>query len=146
MGSIDARASEPRRWPPRWHLLEPDQPARPVAPAPADERRTASEQAIVCAACGHEITSERERIRILESHEHRFMNPAGFLFRIGCFARADGCLPVGAPSEEYPWFPGYDWRIALCAGCGEHLGWLFHSGERSFFGLCLDRLRPGGAT
>jgi len=127
--------------------LERDAPPdRASAPAATDERQTAPERAIVCATCGHAITRERERIRILEAHEHRFMNPAGFLFHIGCFARAQGCVPIGAPSAEYPWFPGFDWRIALCGGCSDHLGWLFQSPDRSFFGLRLDRLRAGGAT
>jgi hypothetical protein len=114
--------------------------------APLDERQPAPERAIVCAACGHTITRERERIRMLDTHEHRFMNPAGFLFHIGCFAHAEGCLPVGPASADYPWFPGFDWRIALCAGCHDHLGWLFQSSDRSFFGLRLERLRAGGAT
>ena len=26
---------------------------------------------------------------------------------------------------EDSWFPGYGWRIASCAICGNHLGWLF---------------------
>jgi hypothetical protein len=144
MGSIDTPASEPRRG--RQWLLDGEQPKAPAAPAPAAGERVAPERAIVCATCGHPVTSERERIAVLEAHEHRFMNPAGLLFHIGCFARADGCLVIGPPSDDYPWFPGYDWRIALCAACGEHLGWQFQSGERSFFGLRLDRLRAGGAT
>ena len=117
-----------------------------MVPVLVDEREPAHHPAIVCATCGHAITSEQERISVLEAHEHRFMNPAGLLFHVGCFARADGCLPIGEPSDDYPWFPGYHWRIALCAGCSDHLGWLFQSGERAFFGLRLDRLRAGGAT
>jgi hypothetical protein len=147
MGSTATTASDPRRWAPRARLLEADPPpAGSRAPAPADQRRAAPESAILCATCGQTITRERERIRILEAHEHRFMNPVGSLFHIGCFAHAEGCLPIGAASADYPWFPGFAWRIALCARCGEHLGWLFEAGDRSFFGLRLDRLRAGGAT
>ena len=76
------------------------------------------------------------------SHEHRFMNPAGLVFHFGCFAEAIGCLIVGPDSLEYAWFPGFAWRYALCASCGEHLGWQFRNGETDrFFGLILNRLR-----
>jgi hypothetical protein len=79
------------------------------------------------------------------AHEHRFMNPAGVLFHIGCFAPAMGCTIVGPDSLEYPWFPGFAWRYAMCGSCGQHLGWHFRQrGEDehdAFFGLILDRLR-----
>jgi hypothetical protein len=70
------------------------------------------------------------------------MNPAGFLFHIGCFAEAIGCVIVGPDSLEYAWFPGFAWRFALCGQCGSHLGWHFRSdGRGAFFGLILNRLR-----
>jgi hypothetical protein len=128
-------------------LLEREaSPPLAVVPVPADQRQRRAEEVIVCVTCAHPITREGARIRILDAHEHRFMNPAGFLFHIGCFAHADGCLVLGETSEDYPWFPGCAWRVALCAGCGDHLGWRFQSSERTFFGLRLDRLRAGGAT
>jgi hypothetical protein len=99
-------------------------------------------RAIVCASCGHPITTEGARIPVLDAHEHRFMNPAGLLFHIGCFAEAPGCLVIGSASEEYPWFPGFSWRLALCGACADHLGWHFQAaGGSAFFGLRLDRLR-----
>jgi hypothetical protein len=128
-------------------MLESDDlPKGGAAPAPIQDRDLAREAAIVCARCGNAVTSARQRIAVLESHEHRFMNPAGALFHIGCFARADGCVAVGPPSDDYPWFPGFDWRVALCAACADHLGWLFQSASTSFFGLRLDRLRDADAT
>ena len=70
------------------------------------------------------------------------MNPVGLVFHFGCFAEAIGCLIVGPDSLEYAWFPGFAWRYALCASCGEHLGWQFRNGETDrFFGLILNRLR-----
>ena len=81
------------------------------------------------------------------------MNPAGVTFHIGCFASAIGCTIVGPDSLEYPWFPGFAWRYAMCASCGQHLGWNFRrarqpgnrdsagdSGDSFFFGLIVDRL------
>jgi hypothetical protein len=28
-------------------------------------------------------------------------------------------------SGEHTWFPGYEWSMASCCSCGEHLGWAF---------------------
>jgi hypothetical protein len=80
------------------------------------------------------------------AHEHRFMNPGGFLYHVGCFASAVGCTVVGPDSPEYPWFVGFLWCCAHCGGCGQQLGWRFRGGGAApFFGLILDRLRdaPG---
>ena len=118
-------------------------PAEPD-PAPDPDHATAPEAAIVCAACLGTITSPRHRIAMSGAHEHRFMNPAGYLFHIGCFAEAVGCAVVGPPSDEYPWFPGFTWRIACCGHCRVHLGWHFRNAdETGFFGLVLARLRGG---
>lgn len=117
-------------------------------PAPDPDRQTTAreERSVVCAACLATVTSTRHRMAVSGSHEHRFVNPAGLLFHIGCFAEAIGCIVVGPDSLEYPWFPGFAWRYAMCASCGRHLGWHFRSeGNPGFFGLILDRLaEPAG--
>lgn len=98
-------------------------------------------RAILCAACRHEITRERHRIQVADGHEHRFFNPAGHLFHIGCFRSAPGCRSEGNPTMEFTWFPGFAWCYALCGGCSAHLGWKFESGAAEvFFGLVLNRL------
>jgi hypothetical protein len=127
---------------------EPGKPS-PIEPVgrPCVGERTRAEPAIVCAACAAAITSARYRIAMNGSHEHRFMNPAGILFHIGCFSEAIGCAVLGPPSDEYPWFPGYSWRFALCGQCRQHLGWHFRqAGEPGFFGLILNRLRQTSET
>ena len=117
------------------------QPARKAAPDASQQTSSGSGRGLVCAACGHRITSERERISVLDSHEHRFFNPTGFLFHIGCFRNAPGCLAIGHPSTEFTWFPGFAWCHAMCDGCGQHLGWRFSDSEgNSFFALVLNRL------
>ena len=111
-------------------------------PAPAAIPKI--ESAILCSVCGFTVTTDHHRIKMQGRHEHRFMNPAGFLYHLGCFAEAVGCVTVGPASSEYPWFPGFLWRFALCGGCRTHLGWHFSDEEgTSFFGLILDRLRGG---
>jgi len=96
---------------------------------------------LLCAICGHRITHTGERIRVNGSHQHTFANPHGFVFRIGCFLSAPGCLEE--PSDEtteFTWFAGYAWRIEVCGGCFSHLGWGFRSEDHRFHGLVVDRL------
>ena len=94
----------------------------------------------MCAGCLHAITTTDARIEMSGGHAHTFANPHGFVFQIGCFAVAPGCDEASAPSTEFSWFPGYAWQVALCRGCGAHLGWLFRSGDSRFHALIVDRL------
>ena len=52
---------------------------------------------------------------------------------------APGAAPAGGASDEFTWFPGYSWRIALCRDCGRHMGWQF-LGDDDFFGLIKTHL------
>jgi hypothetical protein len=108
-----------------------------VKPRARAVRDPAPDVAVLCRSCGHEVTRRAARTRA-----HRFMNPAVYLFHLGCFARADGCAVEGPSSLEYPWFEGHAWRFALCGGCGAHLGWRFEppTGAAPFFGLRLDQI------
>jgi hypothetical protein len=93
-----------------------------------------------CAACATRVTDEDAAIEAAGAHRHRFVNPAGAVFAIGCFASA-GCTVDGEPTDEFTWFPGYAWSYAACANCREHLGWCYESaGGLRFFGLILQRL------
>jgi len=65
----------------------------------------------------------------------------GIKFNFGCFQKAPGCSALGIATDEYTWFSGYKWQLAVCAGCGEHLGWLFR-GESGFYGLITALLVP----
>ena len=113
----------------------------PVKPAVEDEHGLLSGRRIVCAACGHAITTERQRIEVKGRHEHRCVNPDSVIFHIGCFHRAPGCIVHGVPITEFTWFPGFAWNYALCAGCFSLLGWHYQGADAAgFFGLILDRL------
>jgi len=96
---------------------------------------------IRCRHCGYLITRPYARITVQGAHEHSFANPHGLVFRIGCFSTAEGCAFAGPLSNEFTWFKGHSWRIAVCGSCLVHLGWLFVSGAGSRFnGLILDQL------
>lgn len=104
------------------------------------------EMRLFCAACRHPVTHQDQRMAVAGGHEHRFTNPHGITFHIGCYREATGCAPVGAAVAEFSWFRGYAWRIALCANCRTHLGWRFQSDSDYFHGLIVARLTSAGPT
>ncbi len=98
---------------------------------------------LYCTACHAPITRQADRISINEQHEHVFANPHGYIYHIGCFAQAPGCVRAGEAAEFFSWFPGYAWQIALCRRCLAFLGWTFHSSHSQFWGLILEKLIAG---
>jgi len=96
---------------------------------------------LCCAECKYPIARKSDRIQINEKHQHVFANPHGYIFQIGCFAQAPGCVIAGEETSFFSWFPGYVWRFALCGQCLTLLGWAFRSHESQFLGLILDKLQ-----
>ena len=95
---------------------------------------------ILCRECLNIITEPEEKIIINGSHTHSFANPHGLVFQIGCFGAAKGCVFDGFFSDEFTWFKGYSWKVAVCKKCGSHMGWKFNSPASGFAGLILDNL------
>jgi hypothetical protein len=127
----------------RYQMLRvlPDKSPEDLQVEEYDEQETEEEKAIVCAQCRHSITSTAQRIEINGMHQHTFFNPYGIIYEIGCFQSAQGCGHVGPTTDEFSWFPGYGWRIAVCSSCLTHLGWLYSAPDKeSFHGLILDHL------
>lgn len=96
-----------------------------------------------CCRCGHEVTREDARGEISGKHVHQLTNPFGFTFTVGCFWHAQGCQEFGPDVAADSWFPGYRWTLALCGGCGIHLGWRYTGSGPTFHGLVLVRLCNG---
>ena len=106
-----------------------------------DKKEPDKDEYILCRQCNHVITSQEERISVDGAHQHTFANPHGILFEIGCFRTAVGCGYTGHATDDFTWFKGFSWRIAVCGSCITHLGWFFvSSGNYNFNGLILDRL------
>ena len=127
----------------RFDSLNWGQIERHLLEANEEEERNDPGQNLYCIHCGNAITREDQRIPVQGKHQHVFSNPHGIIFRIGCFATAPGCGQVGTATEEWTWFPGYAWQIALCLGCGSHLGWHYrHRDGNLFYGLILRHLIP----
>jgi hypothetical protein len=120
-------------------------PRRGDAPgsAASDAGTGRDDRDLVCASCGHRITSVDARIEQAGAHEHTFVNPGGFVHHLGCFALAPGCAYAGATETAFSWFPGWTWQIADCGRCRMHLGWIFRCGGEQFHGLLVGKLRPG---
>ena len=115
-------------------------PSRDIYELADSLMKTEDERALRCSQCGHAITSDKERLTVQGGHRHTFVNPGGYVYIIGCFRGAPGCVGFGEASSKHTWFPGRMWRLALCGSCWSHIGWSFESPEESFFGLIVDRL------
>ena len=94
----------------------------------------------ICSICKNLITYTKEKTKISGSFDHRFVNPEGFKFHIGCFKFCPGIAKRGSYTKEHSWFPPFLWNFGHCAQCGNHLGWYYQSGEDSFYVLILDRI------
>jgi hypothetical protein len=133
-------------------LLLQRTPQRPADSHRPDERTAPEDDTgriLVCGSCLHAITTTGASIEMAGSHAHTFSNPHGLVFHIRCFAVAPGCVAASEASTYFSWFAGYAWKVAVCRGCAEHLGWLFLSDDSRFHGLIADRLAetegPGSA-
>ena len=50
---------------------------------------------VVCATCSHVIARRSDQIDVNGSFDHRFTNPYGLEFHVGCFSEALGCALSG---------------------------------------------------
>lgn len=98
------------------------------------------EEGVFCRVCRHLITRPADRLVIDGDFSRVFANPHGLVFEIGYFRQAPGCLAVSPFSDEFTWFPGYQWRVSCCRSCQTHLGWFFLSDSHGFWGLILEKL------
>jgi hypothetical protein len=94
----------------------------------------------ICGECSQVICKSEARTNFGDAFEHTFFNPAGILFRIGCFTTAPGVAIHGTPSDDFSWFPGYYWQAVTCRKCDQHMGWHFTGSGTPFFGLILPRM------
>ncbi len=105
-----------------------------------EEKRDRKRFVYVCKFCKTKITAPIFEIAVQEKHIHLCANPHGILFEVACFSKAWNYLPVGTPTLEFTWFPGYRWQIILCSSCLAHLGWEYSSPVQTFVGLIRPRL------
>ena len=118
----------------------PDEPIK--APKPIfDNPSLASTDRMVCAQCGDDITRSSQRIAVNGSHRHAVPTAHGIDQEIGCFSLAPGCLSMGHFALDFGQPTEGFWQMAVCAGCGNHLGWHHQTDDAfGFYGLILDHL------
>jgi hypothetical protein len=126
----------------------PSPPAEGAGTAPAARALDRHHGSVICRRCGTFVAELTSKIEVNGAHAHAFINPAGLIFRVGCFAEAPGVCALGEASADWSWFAGFTWQAAICRGCNEHLGWCYASGVARFTALILDRVaevgqRPG---
>lgn len=106
-----------------------------------EQNKEEEEKYILCNHCEYRITLPEYQIEVQGEFNHTFLNPAGRIYNIGCFKKAEGCLVLGELTSEWSWFHGFEWQVATCSQCFKHLGWFYSSKtEQTFFGLILDAL------
>ncbi|BHF72535.1 hypothetical protein SprV_0401560200 [Sparganum proliferum] len=105
---------------------------------------------MACVSCKRNMSSQKDVICLAqEGSLQTYVNPHGIVFDMLTLSRViQGSVElVGESSTEYSWFPGYAWTIAHCAGCYNHVGWLFTAVSedlrpRMFWGIKRDALVP----
>ena len=113
-----------------------EKPGASILSAPEEKEQ----KGVLCRTCLEIITSEEAEREKSGQFEHTFTNAYGYVFRVGCFSDAPGCIIVGEPTEEFTWFNRYSWQFCLCRNCMTHMGWHYRSGSDSFYGLILSEL------
>ena len=95
---------------------------------------------LVCASCGHYVTTVSEKKNVFGRHDHAFPY-FNHVVQLGSYAEAPGCNSVERVSYGYSWFRGYAWQIQVCENCYTQLGWKYTSPDDSFYGLVFKTLR-----
>src|SRR5690606_37015718 len=72
-----------------------------VAPLGDSAPSALGEDWLACAACGAFVALARDRASVNGAHSHSFINPAGLIFRVGCFSEAPGARSVGEESAHF---------------------------------------------
>jgi hypothetical protein len=123
-------------------------PKRAQDPAERPAAGSAEKTRLVCRTCGTTI-STTDAVLPRGDWPLVFANPQGRVFELVLLRAAQALVFVGPATTEHTWFSGYVWRVALCGGCGTHLGWRYEAMgvERSpalFFGLQPRELIEAG--
>ena len=98
-----------------------------------------------CSFCGSVVSYSDRLAAISGSTTHSFTNPAGMRCDLHTFSSCPGAMTIGQPTGEYTWFPGYEWSLALCRHCGNHLGWHYvgvseQADPKEFWGILTYHL------
>ncbi|GBP92305.1 Protein cereblon [Eumeta japonica] len=103
---------------------------------------------VCCAACGTLVARLEHSFAMSSDGLHAtFCNVGGHLHDVMTVSEATNLVLTGGRSEEFSWFPGYAWSIAVCAVCAAHIGWRFDACKRGlrpqrFWAICRNYVQP----
>ncbi|XP_037949664.1 protein cereblon-like isoform X1 [Teleopsis dalmanni] len=105
----------------------------------------------ICRFCSNQIADCKE-LFAMSKHgvQTQYCNSAGHIHQTNTVYRVvpNSVVFSGEASSEFSWFPGYQWHIIVCNGCGRHIGWQFKALEPSlvpniFYGISSSSVRVG---
>jgi Yippee zinc-binding/DNA-binding /Mis18, centromere assembly len=119
-------------------------PRDPAREESRDESVTSDDERWLCCKSCETLIAQVSAILPEGEMPLVFANPHGVVFELVLLGRAQALRLIGSRTEEFTWFQGYAWRVALCGGCGSHLGWRFEAvrggSPALFFGLLRREL------
>jgi cereblon len=86
------------------------------------------ESILRCKWCGAAISQIRHVFSVGGSAgtTGAYVNEHGVVHQTVTLRKIDGnVVCVGRPETRESWFPGFNWQVAHCSICAEHLGWKF---------------------
>ena len=105
------------------------------------------ERFYLCRQCKNPIAKIGDEVSIGDIPiETMQINPHGYIHEIFTVRSAFDVILAGPPVPADSWFPGYMWRLCLCAQCTLHLGWSYQNYNEDaivFFGLRLGSVKEG---
>ncbi|MBW2028638.1 MAG: hypothetical protein JRH06_00750 [Deltaproteobacteria bacterium] len=98
-----------------------------------------------CISCGGLITHSDRLLPLGGTSRHLFVNPAGIECDFHTFYSCPGAVALGEATALHSWFHGYNWRMAFCRHCGQHLGWRYEAlsameKPQDFWGILANNL------
>ncbi len=98
---------------------------------------------LYCSRCGQRLAEKSSLFQVGSIGLH--VNPHGIVHdTVTLHDVCNGCvILVGSRVSEDSWFPGYEWQVADCSVCGQHMGWCFtlcsqssgHGMMQNFWGM-----------
>jgi len=96
-------------------------------PASSDDVELGDRGWYACAACALRLAREDWVLEAETQGPLVFANPHGRFFELLLVTHVVGGAFDRHATGEFTWFPGYAWRVGVCAGCHAHIGWHFEA-------------------
>ena len=128
-------------------LLKTPQKANPTKTTPQNDNEEQEERFYLCRQCSNPVAKIGDEVSIGDIPiETMQINPHGYIHEIFTIRSAFHVIIVGSPVPADSWFPGYMWRLCMCAECMLHLGWSYQNYNEAaivFFGLRRGSVKEG---